>query len=627
MPGKKALLHSKKRAYEYISQNRLAEANELLAFVCKRDKTDIGSWSALGSVNFRLNNLKRAEACFRHARKLKPGDFRLSINLGAVYASSGRLEEAIDCFQRALRIQPKSADAYYNLGNALMHQRDYQAAIGNFRHCIDLAPGHTQAWINLGAVYRNTLNVHEAIQCYENILEYESASFHALTNLGAIYKDTGRIDAAIEYFSRALEHNPRYRLARSSLVFTLNNHPTCSPEDLFKEHRRWGKLCCDRSGVFEHHDHSGDPNRVLRVGYLSPDLKTHSVAFFLEGLLARHEKHRVEAICYAEVNNPDATTKRLRSCCRHWRVTCGLTDSEVAGQVHADRIDILVDLAGHTANSRLAVLALKPAPVQVSYLGYPNTTGLPEVDYRLTDEWADPTGRTECFHTERLVRLPHGFLCYSPPAETPAVSTLPARNNGWITFGSFNSLSKINGTVVSLWARILEAVPGSKLVLKNPAFADTTVRQYYLDLFSAQGVAAPRLTLLEHIASLDGHLAAYNSIDLALDTFPYNGTTTTCESLWMGVPVITLTGHVHAGRVGVSLLNQLGMKKWIARDTDDYLDIAVSCAGDLDELNRIRRCLRDAMRDSPLCDASLHASEVEEAYREMWRTWCATRGE
>jgi len=303
-----------------------------------------------------------------------------------------------------------------------------------------------------------------------------------------------------------------------------------------------------------------------------------------------------------------------------------MSNASVIKTIHEDGIDILIDLAGHTGLNRLGIFACKPAPVQVSYLGYPNTTGLSTVDYRLTDDWADPPGLTERFYTEKLVRLPRGFLCYSPGQGVPEVGPLPALQDGNVTFGSFNILPKMTPAVVTLWSAILTAVPGSCLMLKNNSVADSATREDVYERFTAHGIARERLQLLGRQATLAEHMATYNGIDIALDPFPYNGTTTSCEALWMGVPVVTLAGQAHAGRVGVSILAQIGLPECIASTPEEYLAITTRLANDREKLKRLRSELRGRMKGSALCDAAGFTRSLETAYRDMWREWCAAAG-
>jgi predicted O-linked N-acetylglucosamine transferase (SPINDLY family) len=336
----------------------------------------------------------------------------------------------------------------------------------------------------------------------------------------------------------------------------LNYCADIEPTDVLAEHRRWSEqhtasLANDR----QPHANSPDPNRRLRIGYLSPDFCRHSVAFFIESLLAAHDRSAFEILCYANVSQTDIITERLQGLADKWRDIVHLSDQQVAELVRADAVDILVDLVGHTVNNRLLVFARKPAPVQISYLGYPNTTGLSTIDYRLTDAWADPPGRADRFHTETLVRLQGGFLCYQPWPGTPEVSPLPALTSGHITFASFNNATKVNPEVIALWSKILRLLPNARLIMKALQLGDIGTRQRFAQLFEQNGVSMERVELLGWASSTAEHLELYNRVDIGLDPFPYNGTTTTCEALWMGVPVIVLAGNTHAARVGVSLLS------------------------------------------------------------------------
>ncbi|MBC7881206.1 MAG: hypothetical protein H7Y37_07720 [Anaerolineae bacterium] len=363
------------------------------------------------------------------------------------------------------------------------------------------------------------------------------------------------------------------------------------------------------------------PSRRLRIGYLSPDLFCHSVANFFEPLLETHNRAGFEIFCYAEVEHPDTTTERLQKLSDHWCFTCQLSDEELVAQIRNDQIDILVDLAGHTANSRLLVFAYRPAPVQVTYLGYPNTTGLSQIDYRFTDALADPP-RAEELHTETLVRLPKGFLCYRPISEVPEVLPPPCLVNGYITFGSFNSLQKLNSEIIQCWAAILLEIPDSRLLLKSSAFSDQLTLEDVQQRFLEAGIPAERLILVGRIPVRSAHVGYYSQIDIALDPFPYNGTTTTCEALWMGVPVITLEGNSHVSRVGVSLLSQLDLQEFIATTQTEYIETAVRLANNIDYLAQLRSQLRQRMAASSLCDAPSLAARIEESYRWMWDQYC-----
>jgi predicted O-linked N-acetylglucosamine transferase (SPINDLY family) len=347
------------------------------------------------------------------------------------------------------------------------------------------------------------------------------------------------------------------------------------------------------------------------------------VAYFFEPLLEAHDRATFEVFCYAAASFADDTTRRLQAMAPHWQFVAGIKDADLQRQVRADGIDILVELAGHTANTRIDAFAPKPAPVTLAWLGYPTTSGLPTIDYRITDGVADPPGEADRLHTETLVRLPNGFLCYRPPAEAPEVAPPAYREQGHITFGSFNAMSKVNGAVVAAWARILTAVPGSRLLLKGIILADEGVRQHFLDQFAQGGASADRIELLPRTASMAEHLAGYGRINIGLDPFPYNGTTTTCEALWMGVPVVTLRGDRHSARVGASLLSRLGLEELVAGSPEDYVGRAIDLAGNPDQLEALRVGMRARMRASPLRDEPGFARQFEAALRDLWRRWCA----
>jgi predicted O-linked N-acetylglucosamine transferase (SPINDLY family) len=384
---------------------------------------------------------------------------------------------------------------------------------------------------------------------------------------------------------------------------------------------RWNRQHADplRKSIAAH-SNNRDPDRRLRIGYVSSDLNRHPVGRFLLPLLEHHDKTQVEVFAYAQVRVPDETTQQLRSFIDVWRNILGLSDAATAELIRQDQIDILVDLAGHTSSNRLLVFAQKPAPVQVSYLGYPASTGLSTIDYRLTDALADPPGMTESRYSECLLRLPHCAWCYQPAASTPPIGDLPAIRNGHITFGSFNNFSKVNEPLLEWWAEILRQVPGSRLLLKAKSFAAESVQQKVRNAFLRRGITTDRLTLYPFVQAND-HLGMYGQVDIALDTFPYHGTTTTCEALWMGVPVITLAGQAHVSRVGVSLLTHAGMPEWIAADADEYVFKAIQLANDLPALTNIRLKIREQMMQSPLMDAATFARNIETAYRQIWRSW------
>ena len=445
----------------------------------------------------------------------------------------------------------------------------------------------------------------------------------AYCNLGNVHKDMGRVGEAIECYRQALTIRPDDHGVHSNLLFALNYHPDWTPQAIFEEHRCWGNNYVPRADEAVVHANTPDPERRLKIGYVSPDLRNHSVAFFLEPVLENHDIQKFEVHTYAEVSLPDATTARLREQVAHWRDTVGIPDEQLARQIRDDGIDILVDLAGHTAGNRLGVFAFQPAPVQATYIGYPNTTGLPAMDYRITNALTTPP-ELDRYFTESVVRLPFAN-CFAHPADCPPVAAPPMLTSGRVTFGSFNNLAKLVPPVIALWAEVLRAVPGARLLLKSQPFGDAGARALFLDRFAAHGIGPERL-VLRGAGPLQEYLRSFNDIDIALDPFPYNGSTTNYHALWMGVPVVTLEGRSAASRMGYGVLATLGLKELAAKTPAEYVAIATGLAADPDRLKTLRASMRERMNASPLKDGRRHTAALEDLYRNMWRNWCNRDG-
>jgi predicted O-linked N-acetylglucosamine transferase (SPINDLY family) len=404
----------------------------------------------------------------------------------------------------------------------------------------------------------------------------------------------------------------------------LNYVTRMMPAEVLAAHKAWAQRHLGRiSGGFKF-ENASDPDRKLKIGYVSPDFRGHAVSYFVEPVLMGHDRSKFEVYCYSAVHKPDAVTDRLKSRADHWRDITRLPGARAAEMIHADQIDILVDLAGHTSENRLDVFAHRPAPVQVNWQGYPNTTGLSAIAYRLTDEQADPAGTTEAFHSEQLVRLPRTAWCYRPPETCPDVSDLPAKQTGRFTFGSFNRLAKVSAFTIEMWSRAVKAVPGSRLLFKTAGLDEPATAKYVREQFARHGLEGDQLDLIGNDPSTQAHLERYSQMDLALDCYPYHGTTTSCEAMWMGVPGIVLVGTTHVSRVGLSLLTSIGLPELAARSADEFVEIAARVASDLDRLAELRRTMRQRMQDSPLMDQSGFCQDIEDAYRQMWRTWCAS---
>ena len=443
-----------------------------------------------------------------------------------------------------------------------------------------------------------------------------------LTAMGAVRLSQGLVEEAITFLRLAMAAGPNNYNTHSNLLMAMNYSEQCSQKDIFVESLKWEVLhrIVKSRDVFncepiKQSDYLMDKN--IRVGFVSSDFRTHSVSYFFEPLLSCIDRNKFETFCYSDVEKPDVVTERLKSLAGHWVETSSLEDEAIIERIRADRIDILIDLAGHTGGNRLRVFAGHAAPIQATWLGYPNTTGLSTVDFRLTDEIADPSGAADSLNSEKLIRLKNGFICYRPLENAPEIVSSARYTNEHITFGSFNNISKMSPGVIAVWARILRKVRNSRLLLKCHNFADHATAERFIGYFSDFGIAGERIEVRPVVPDTKGHLAVYNEIDIALDTFPYNGTTTTFEALWMGVPVITLSGERHAARVGASILMRLGLPELVASSTNEYINLAERLANEAERLEKMHSSLRGILADSALCDAELFTKEFESALKNM----------
>jgi predicted O-linked N-acetylglucosamine transferase (SPINDLY family) len=444
---------------------------------------------------------------------------------------------------------------------------------------------------------------------------------------GNVLRELWRVEEGVREHAKALELAPGGNaVIHSSVLFSSHYLAAPDPQRLFESHRQYGRLLAaglagdppPQRGV------TPDPDRRIRVGYVSPNFSRHSVGYFIEPVIAQHDRARFEVYCYSNLPTPDDTTARIRSCAHAWRDVHGIDDDALAQSVAADRIDVLVDLAGHTAGNRLPVFARRAAPVQMTWLGYPDTTGLAAIDYRITDDIADPAPRADARCTERLLRLPGLFLCYQPPHDAPAVSDRGG-DSGPAVFCSFNVLDKVNEPLIGMWADILRAVPGSRLLVKSRLLKREEVVRRVADCFGARGIEAARIELHGWSEDRADHLNRYARADVALDTYPYNGTTTTCEALWMGVPVVTLAGELHMSRVGAALLEAVGLPDLVAASPESYVRTAVELARNGERRRALRAELRDRLVQSPLLDHAGFTRKLEAAIERAWLAWCSAR--
>ena len=627
------------------------------------EANSIDALIAQGAAARDSGNWPVAIASFRHAIERDGKNAMLFFHLGTAYAAAGDFANAIHAFERAVAIDPDYFASYRAAADAAVGQSGKAAAVGDtkaardlkkfaamyllalgkrqtkqrvpdagasLRDAVALDPKNAEAFWALGAFLESTGLSSEAEKPLRRAIALDPRMAHAYVSLGNTFQSRGRFAEMEAAYRKAVALDPSLQAVRESLatipLMSRLYDDKATPAMIHTAHRSWGDAVvaemASAAAKATPFANSRDPERRLRVAYLSGDFRYHAVSFFFQPLLAHHDPHVVEVFCYSEVEVPDPATRFLQSIGGTWRNTHGVSDSDLRAALRADRIDIAIDLAGHTTGNRLRALAVKAAPVTATWLGYPATTGLGTIDWRVTDAIADPPGQ-EAFHTEKLMRLPAVFLCYNPYiTPIPDVAPLPALAHGSITFGSFNSPLKLSPAAIAAWARILDAMPDSRLVLKSIAFVEPTQRSQFLARFSALGVGADRIELREPQPELPAHLASYGDIDIALDPFPYNGTTTTCEAMWMGVPMITLIGERHAARVGVDLLTQVGLAELAAPDVDTYVALSIGLARDLPRLTQLRGALRARLRASPICDGPRFARDFEAALRDMWGAWC-----
>jgi protein O-GlcNAc transferase len=577
------------------------------------------AYNNLGNALSLQGKADDAAACYQRGLQLNPDYAEAHNNLGNILMGQAKLQEAAACYQRALRLKPDYVEAHNNLGNVFKDQDKLDEAAACYQRALRLKPDYALAFHNLGLVWQERGKLDEAVACYRHALRWGPANAEAHNNLGNALKDQGALDEAITCFRRAVELKPDVSTADSNLLYTLVFSPGYDARAILEEHRLWSQRFAEPlSRLIQPHSNDCSPHRRLRIGYVSPDFRDHAESFFTVPLFSAHDHENFEICCYADVTRPDEITARLQSLADVWRSIAGLSDEKVAGLVRQDGIDILVDLSLHMAGNRLLVFARKPAPVQVTWLAYQGTSGLSTIDYRLTDRFIDPPGLHDHDYSEESIRLPDAFWCYDPLAGEPAVSALPALENGCITFGCLNNFCKVNDSVLKLWARALRAVDGSRLLLLAP---EGSVRGRTLDLLEQEGVKRDWVTFVGR-QPRPRYLELYHRIDIGLDTFPYNGQTTSFDAFWQGVPIVTLVGPTPVGRAGLSLLTNLGLPDLVAETQDQFVSIAVALAGDVPRLSELRGALRDRLRASPLTDAPRFARTVEAAYREMWMRWC-----
>ncbi len=606
----------------------------------------------LGNTLKSLGKVDEAAACYRRSLELKPDFYAAHNNLGIALKAQGKLEEAINCFRRALEAKPDFVEALGNLGNALADQGRLEEAIACHRQALALKPDSAEALSNLGIAFKDQGRLEEAVAChrqalamkpdfaethnnlgvalmaqdrleeavgaYRRAIELKPGFAETHNNLGVALMRQGRLEEAISCHRQALALKPDDTKAHDNLLAALHYCPDVTLASLAKAHAEFDRRhAAPLRGATAQAKTFPDRHARPRLGFVSADLGLHPVGFFLIRMLENLGREQAETVCYSDRIVKDGMTQRFQAAASQWRDVRGLSDEQLAEQIRADQIDVLFDLAGHTAQNRLLAFARKPAPIQVSWIGYEGTTGLTTMDYLLADRHVIPEG-CEQHYREQVLRMPDGYLCYDPPAGAPPVGPAPSLANGYATFGSFNNLAKITPQVVEVWAKILQRMPTARLILKYRGLGEPAVQRRYLDLFADRNVPPERLELLP-LSSRADYLATYQQVDVALDPFPFSGSATTCDTLWMGVPVITCPFETFASRHTLSHLSNIGLTETIAHNLDEYVNLAVSLAVDPDQLAELRSSLRERVASSPLCDGQRFAANFMALVSQVWR--------
>lgn len=598
---------------------RTGEAEPLLRRLVKAAPGYADGHAALGAVLLETDRPDEALQHLRRAVDLTPGHAEAHYNLGRALFASGQTRPAEESFRTALQLNPRDAEAADALAHTLTTQQRNAEAAAIYRQLAQQYPDDVARQRSLGGALHRAGQLTAAIEIYRQALARGPGDSGTLTNLGSALRDQGRIDEAIDAYRQALKIDPGSTLARSSLLFTLSFKEDADTAEVAAEHRRFDEQHArPLTTAARPHANPRDPERRLRVGYLSADFRNHPGGIFQLPVLEHHDSSQIESYCFSVGRVSDSFTERFRRAAHHWRDVGALTDEGLAEAIRADGIDILVESFGHMAGNRLLAVARKPAPIQIAFPIYPNTSGLTAIDYRLMDPWVAPPS-AEALFSETLFRLPETHLCYEPmDRQAPPALDLPMAKNGFITFGCFNNLAKIGPRTVALWARLLKELPSSRLVLKWLGMSDEGDASIAA-AFASQGIDKSRLTLLGWSAD---PYEPYRGIDLCLDPVRAGGGTTTCDSLWMGVPVLTLYDSKPLSRMGLSLLSNVGLNELITADDDAYVRRAMELATQPGRLTAIRQGLRERFMASPVMDGARYTRFVEQAYREMWRRWC-----
>jgi protein O-GlcNAc transferase len=616
-PDRPDLLSTYALALQHRGDFDLAEKNYRHALKLNPDFAEVRN--NLGYLLILRRQIPEAIVELKKSIQLKPVYPQAHHNLALAYTGLAQTDDALNSYRTALEQEPAMPDTWEALGRLLLDMRKWKQAITAFNRAIAYRPTAKLCML-LGVAYAGMDDLDGSIAATRKSLELDPRSADAHDTLGGELKWAGDLHAAMAEFDQALKLDPQHRGAMSHRVYAMLMMDDVTPEQILAAHIGCGQQQMAGIVPLRRPRNQRTVDRRLRIGYVSHNFKRQAVTAFVLRILQHHDHEKFEIFCYSDVEVPDDFTKRIQGYADQWREIWQLKDDQVAKQMREDRIDILIELTGHIGKGRLGALAYRPAPIQISYIGYQGTTGMSSVDYVLTDAWADPAGN-ERFYVEKPYRLPGSYFVYEPPGDAPLVGPLPAGKNGFVTFGCLNAVSKATPRAVAIWSRVMSAVPNSKMILLTTRCKETNER--LLAGFAAGGIDSDRVELVQR-SGPDVYYRRYNSIDIALDPIPFNGHTTTCDAAWMGCPTVTLSGQIYAHRYGGTVLRNLDLADLVTESEEAYISAAVGLAGDMDRLAMIRSTLRFTMQKSLITDGPKFTVNLENAYRDMWRTWCAT---
>lgn len=639
----------------YLSLGKLDEASDIFKRLLEKDPNDFNASSNYASILFQKKKFQEAYEWYDRSLKLKPDSAQVSYDMGITLIMLGRTDDALLCLEDALAKNPAyiepmvcvgniyhergeldKALSYYMRSNAIspneeayggivqvhIEKNNDHLAITQAEEAVRELPESAIAWNSLGHIYTKTGDFTLALECFEKSLALNAENPLVYSNIANTLKQQGQLDKAIEYLKKALQVSPDAAEIYSNLLLTMIYMENVSPEELSDTAQDFGKNIADKHLRTRPFQNDRNPDRKLRVGYISADFRNHSVSYFLSPIFL-HDKNNFELYAYSKVQKEDEITQKIKQHFAHWRDIRYLSNEKASNLIEQDQIDILVDLSGHTAHNGLMVFARKPAPIQVTYVGYPATTGMKAIDYKITDSYIDPVGMTEHLYTEKLWRLPDIFTVYAPRKSSPdVIDHPPFEDNGYLTFGSFNNFSKVTDGVLTAWSRILRQLPNSKLLIEISGLNDEKVKAGVKERFANSGIREEQVVLKNY--STANQYVLYNHIDIALDPFPCVGGTTSMDTVWMGVPFVTLAGKDFASRMGVSILNNAGLPELVAQTVDEYVTIATALAKDPERLRTMRKNLRDSVASSPLMDQERFTRNMEQAFRDMWKIWATS---